>query len=973
MATSDKITEDDVSVKGVFKHPIESGKQLLEVLDELKEGFKEILKINKEFLQGAGGKGRTSQELKEIMNALRESKAVRENLADIEKKRLKLIEQNEKAEQERLKTEKIKLDVSKKQYDLDKKRAADLARQAKEAKALFGEYAKGVKRLADVKKQLKELEFTGRTNGKLYKALGQEFQTLNEKVRNAEEGVGEFQRNVGNYREAIRLAIGQTGIFDSSIARLGQSLITLRKNQDKTASSTKNFTQLLKLAGIGLAIAAVGALIATMKKGAELSQSLADNFLAIQKGATAAAAATSSFRNAIDAAIAAGQYVKVLRETKSEVIKLREEVQKLILDEEDLNEIAADSTISFEQRSEALEKAFALRQKIARIEVQIAQEQLTAANKELSAAEVAVGVGNASLEIRERQLEAQLNFNEAIDRENDLIRINAQRQRQLDTDRAIAEIELLRSKRQNAKAAQQILENDLANEKKQLEERVKANQELFDLNKKTTDEEIKIFKEKIKVQFDGNELIAIQDQTLLKQRLESIRTLAGNGLGEAAINELSKIIKTAQDDQIKFQENSLKLSEEQIKRDQRILEIRRETENISKEFDRFNLAKDIERELDVINKKEAEILESNNLFNGKMKKQREDFLKTVEEDETKLFLMNAEMLRRNAVDAIKAAENNISDEQVRAEEIKKIREKLDKDLDQLTRDRDQKDADRAKENLEFQKELARKQAEVITNQAKAVTDAFFEEINKRDEKRKESLDKEIDDREKNIEQQAALAERGLDNQLAFEIAKKEQAELRKKEIEEREAKRKERQQLAEAYWDAYIAELNQPNSNPATAALKALSGVLLAKGLGVALAGSFADGVENIKGPGHKRSDNLIMKTSPGESVVTADATAENPGMVTAMNKGYISDYVADVLIPKYELENSGYADDAPRMSDKSIANAMVLQEMRNVTQAIKEKPVQQIAVNEFMEVVEKRIMDNITKKITYKNTTKLG
>jgi hypothetical protein len=68
MAKSDKITADDVSVKRPFQYPIEDGKRLLSVYDELKESLREYLKLKQELLQGPGGKGSSSKELKEILN-----------------------------------------------------------------------------------------------------------------------------------------------------------------------------------------------------------------------------------------------------------------------------------------------------------------------------------------------------------------------------------------------------------------------------------------------------------------------------------------------------------------------------------------------------------------------------------------------------------------------------------------------------------------------------------------------------------------------------------------------------------------------------------------------------------------------------------------------------------------------------------------------------------------------------------------
>lgn len=48
----------------------------------------------------------------------------------------------------------------------------------------------------------------------------------------------------------------------------------------------------------------------------------------------------------------------------------------------------------------------------------------------------------------------------------------------------------------------------------------------------------------------------------------------------------------------------------------------------------------------------------------------------------------------------------------------------------------------------------------------------------------------------------------------------------------------------------------------------------------------FRDGGENIMGPGGRRSDSIPAMISRGESVITADATRNNPGLATFLNNG---------------------------------------------------------------------------------------
>lgn len=100
---------------------------------------------------------------------------------------------------------------------------------------LNGEYRKGTQDLNNLKKQLKELEFTGRTNGKLYKALTTEFTQLDAKVRKAEKSVGEFQRNVGNYPKVLESIGGKLAAAFSvaGVVEFGKKILETRAEFQK--------------------------------------------------------------------------------------------------------------------------------------------------------------------------------------------------------------------------------------------------------------------------------------------------------------------------------------------------------------------------------------------------------------------------------------------------------------------------------------------------------------------------------------------------------------------------------------------------------------------------------------------------------------------------------------------------------------------------------------------------------------------
>ena len=150
-----------------------------------------------------------------------------------------------------------------------------------------------------------------------------------------------------------------------------------------------------------------------------------------------------------------------------------------------------------------------------------------------------------------------------------------------------------------------------------------------------------------------------------------------------------------------------------------------------------------------------------------------------------------------------------------------------------------------------------------------------------------------------------------------------------------------------------------------TAALSgALSDVLLAKAISSSVAGAFADGVEDFKGKGTGTSDSNLIAFSHGESVVTAKATKQYSGLVTAMNKGLVDDYVNEMIMPDLDARPSS---NGGSFSSAAIVYALT-KEMGELRQAIKNK--QEIKVNwdaqgARVEEIVKDGMRVVTKHVT--------
>lgn len=84
---------------------------------------------------------------------------------------------------------------------------------------------------------------------------------------------------------------------------------------------------------------------------------------------------------------------------------------------------------------------------------------------------------------------------------------------------------------------------------------------------------------------------------------------------------------------------------------------------------------------------------------------------------------------------------------------------------------------------------------------------------------------------------------------------------------------------------AAMASLATLGANAVPAGAAIASTVALTTGLAAAGA-AFAEGTSYVTGPGTRTSDSVLAALSVGEGVVTAQANARNPGVVSAMNSG---------------------------------------------------------------------------------------
>ena len=152
----------------------------------------------------------------------------------------------------------------------------------KAAKGNFASYnAEQVKSINDLKERIKLLNQERNAmdmNSKEYAEATKELKVLNDQLREAGTSAGDWKANVGNYAESLAAgfqgvsnAVGQASSqMVSAIGGLGQSLGGL---SPVLGTATTGMQGLAAAAGpVGLALAAIAAVLAAFKQGIESSE-----------------------------------------------------------------------------------------------------------------------------------------------------------------------------------------------------------------------------------------------------------------------------------------------------------------------------------------------------------------------------------------------------------------------------------------------------------------------------------------------------------------------------------------------------------------------------------------------------------------------------------------------------------------------------------------------------------------------------
>lgn len=296
-----------------------------------------------------------------------------------------------------------------------------------------------------------------------------------------------------------------------------------------------------------------------------------------------------------------------------------------------------------------------------------------------------------------------------------------------------------------------------------------------------------------------------------------------------------------------------------------------------------------------------------------------------------------------------------------------MKEKKDEEdeIERFNNESDRITSEMLKKQAEDKKKARQKEIEENLATEKIYQDAIFSGVSDRIKKEKQANSDYISELDKQIQFQQQLAVSGEANTLAELQKERAKALEEKRKLEEKEAKRKEAQDLAEIFME--FMKVNAKERFGASA--KALAQTLAAKGLSKLIAGAFAEGVEDFKGKGTETSDSNLIAFSRGESVLTAKGTKETSGLATAINESGFDGarrWAMDNIFPTIPM-----LSDVSRSEQINKAMVSMLRdEMKGLKDAIKSMDNVDFEENVVGEIVKIKRRQGVIEKTTYKNVS---
>lgn len=956
--TFSKAVDGINSIKVAFEGLSNEFKQILVEQKQFQEGFKvksydDIVKLNKSLDDSV----KTIKEYTATQEAVKQSEI---ELAKIRAANAKALQEEEKAKQQAIRTEKLSNSQKEKQLSL---------------------YQKESQRLNELRKAYKELALAGRENGVVAKGLIQDIQQLDAKLKKVDASVGQFQRNVGNYtgaldtfRTGVTNILGAAGIgvglaegfnfLKDSVGEFSKVESSLKNLQAITGVSNKDlefFAENAEKLGINVkggaqavveAYKLIGSAKPELLENKDALNAVTESAILLSQAAglelpDAATRLTDALNQYSASADQAGKFTDVLaagaKFGAAEVPQVTDALLKFGVAAKSSNISIQESVGAIELLAEkglkGAEAGTALRNVFSKLSA--AKALPREAIKELEAAGVNIEkLSDNSLSLNERLKELSKIQGDAtaitkvFGLENktagEILISNLPRLQSLTTavDTAGSALEQASINTDTFEQKQLRLENTLKNVKAAFGEFiVNGINEAIDgfdiLSGKTTLFEQSL--KKLQATFDQ------QAENLVKNNLQF----------EAQANFQRQALEILKDENLSLAEKNEKLIILQRQVNALTNAVLKNKKPQQESIDATNEETDsIDRNTKAVsNNTKAKKEQSTGSFEDAIRKQNEELNKDQEELDFKY-----------------AQDKKERDAKQREEDFDAALKEADRllALEEETNKKAAEDKKKAKEDeLKDLADLAQKTLQIAEK-----------EIKDKEKLREDALNKEIEDREKNVERQRELADKGLQNTLAFEEQRLAEAERRKED----EAKKSLKREKTLAFFKLFAANAEK---DPNTALQKTIVETLLAD----AVAGAFFKGTEKVsddlKGNKvHNGRDGYVVAVDGSERVLTGEQNKMIGNMSNEDLAKLANDY-QNGLLPKYAITDSmSTISTAQNMVNSAQLHQLVSlnKNIEDLKQTIINKKEVGIAIDNFGNVLRTEIENGVKRVEIIKN-----
>lgn len=470
------------------------------------------------------------------------------------------------------------------------------------------------------------------------------------------------------------------------------------------------------------------------------------------------------------------QYNELIRQLGKDLIGMNVEIAKLNAESERQEEIEADATKTFEERTTAVFKSIDAQKKASEIEVEIAKRKLNAEQVLLDGLKKGT---ESRLEQSRIVSEKQIELIEA-EKNADIKALALRRTaNQLNQDLIEKNLDILIDGFDNQKT---VNERIISDEKQKFDKRKKLLEDTIALQKEILKQEVLEIQKVAKQKIDIDKLLKLSDSKQLNDKIRSI------GLSEILEGRLLEVVREARTQESELNQTLIDLDVER-------LELKKEIQQQLEDLQAQNIDGEKQRAIELQRLEEQralfEISEKQKVFGFEeeefklLQKQKTEILnKGIKDRETiEIDALNRENDRNQKVLELKLLNEDKTQKEINEELTKLKIEQLTKEIQlekESGRDAIDKELELAKMKNQIAIDQEKKKSEAIQKIQDTTAKALFNAFQVGLDKQIDELDKLEQKQNSIVDNQIERAQNGLENNLAFE--EKQLAEIEQKKI-----------------------------------------------------------------------------------------------------------------------------------------------------------------------------------------------